>query len=461
MKERSNTTVEPFRAALSGSLILPGDPNYDEVRQIWNAMIDKKPAMIVQCSDSDDVVQAIAFARTNGLEISIRGVGHNIAGNSLCDDGLLIDLSTMKSVRVETEERRAYVDPGASLGDFDAAVQAHGLTTPLGINSTTGIAGLTLGGGFGWLTRKYGMTIDNLLSADLVTADGQKVKASKSENPDLFWAIRGGGGNFGVVTQFEFQLYPVGPAVLSGLVVYPFAEARQILEKYRTFAQKAPEDLSVWVVLRKAPPLPFLPEDVHGREVVVLALFYTGDPDKGRKLIEPLRQFGSPHGEHIGVQPYVDWQQAFDPLLTPGARNYWKSHNFEELSDGALDTALEYTGKLPSPQCEIFIAHLEGAPNRVAPDAMAYAHRNAKFVMNVHARWKEAKDDDACRDWARAFFKASEPYASAGAYVNFMTGDEGNTEVTAYGANYARLTQIKKQYDPDNIFHINHNIKPQ
>lgn len=460
MKELSHATVEPFRSALSGSMILPGDPNYDEVRQIWNAMIDKKPAAIVQCTDADDVIKSIAFARANGLEISVRGVGHNIAGNSLCDDGLMIDLSTMKNVRVDADQRRAYVDPGASLGDFDAAVQAHGLTTPVGINSTTGIGGLTLGGGFGWLTRKYGMTIDNLVSAEVITADGQKITASDSENQDLFWALRGGGGNFGIVTQFEFKLYPVGPDILSGLVVYPFAEAKQVLEKYRAFAQTAPEELCVWVVLRKAPPLPFLPEEVHGTEVVVFALFYGGDPEEGQKLIEPLRTFGTPHGEFIGVQPYVDWQQAFDPLLTPGARNYWKSHNFEELSDGALETAMEYTGRLPSPQCEIFIAHVEGAANRVAPDAMAYAHRSAKYVMNVHARWDEAKDDDACRDWARAFFKASTPYASAGAYVNFMTGDEGNTLDTAYGPNQPRLAQIKKKYDPDNVFHINHNIKP-
>ncbi len=460
MKELSNATLEPFRTALKGSIVLPSDPNYDEVRQIWNAMIDKKPAVIVQCADADDVAQSIAFARANGLEISVRGVGHNIAGNSLCDDGLMIDLSTMKKVKVDTEQRRAYVDPGASLGDFDAAVQAHGLTTPVGINSTTGIAGLTLGGGFGWLTRKYGMTIDNLLSADVVTADGQKVTASDNENPDLFWAIRGGGGNFGVVTQFEFKLYPVGPDVLSGLVVYPFAEAKQVLDQYRSFNQSAPEELSVWAVLRKAPPLPFLPEAVHGTEVVVFALCYSGDPAEGQKLIEPLRTCGTPHGEHIGVQPYAAWQQAFDPLLTPGARNYWKSHNFEELSDGALETAMEYTGKLPSPQCEIFIAHLEGASNRVPAEAMAYAHRSATYVMNVHARWDDAKDDDACRNWARDFFKDSQPYASAGAYVNFMTGDEGDALATAYGGNYARLAEVKKKYDPDNVFHINHNIKP-
>lgn len=461
MSELSKTNVESLRSALKGGIVLPGDPDYDEVRQIWNAMIDRKPAVIVQCSGPEDVIQAITFARANGLEISVRGAGHNIAGNAICDDGLMIDLSKMKAVKVDPGLRHAYVEPGATLGDFDAAAQVHGLATPVGINSTTGIAGLTLGAGFGWMTRKYGMTIDNLVSADVVTADGKLLKASEKENSDLFWAIRGGSGNFGVVTQFEFVLHPLGPEILSGLVVYPFEQAKEILEQYRSFTATAPEELNVWVVLRKAPPLPFLPEEVHGREVVVLAIFYGGDPEEGKQLIEPLRNFGTPHGEFIGVQPYVAWQQAFDPLLTPGARNYWKSHNFDELSDGALDTAREYAGKLPSPQCEIFIAHLEGMANRIAPDATAYAHRDTKFVMNVHARWDDAKDDDTCRDWARAFFKASEPYATAGAYVNFMTGDEGNVVATAYGANHTRLVQLKKKYDPENIFHINQNIKPE
>ncbi len=461
MNDLSHETTEAFRHALKGEIILPSDPNYDEVRQIWNAMIDRKPALIARCSGADDVVRAIGFARSNGLEISIRGAGHNIAGSAVCDDGLMIDLSTMKSVRVDSDRQRAYAEPGATLGDFDAAVQAHGLATPVGINSTTGIAGLTLGGGFGWLTRQHGMTIDNLISADVVTAEGEKVVASEDENPDLFWAIRGGGGNFGVVTRFEFKLHPLGPEVLAGLLVYPLEQAKEVLEGYRDFVRSAPEELNVWVVLRKAPPLPFLPEETHGRAVVVLAIFYGGAPDKGRQLIEPLRHFGVPYGEHIGTQPYVDWQQAFDPLLTPGARNYWKSHNFEELSDGALETVRAFAGKLPSPRCEIFIAHLDGAANRVPANAMAYAHRNAKFVMNVHARWEDARDDDPCRDWARAFFKASAPHASAGAYVNFMTGDESDPTATAYGENHARLAQIKEQYDPENVFHVNQNIKPK
>ncbi len=456
---RSEST-EQLKGDIKGEVVFPVDASYDEVREIWNGMIDKRPAVIVQCQGADDVVHALAFARRNGLDISIRGAGHNIAGNAICDDGLMIDLSTMKNVRVDTDRQRAYVKPGATLGVFDAAAQAHGLATPVGINSTTGLAGLTVGGGFGWLTRKYGMTVDNLISVEMVTVDGERVRVSEDENADLFWAIRGGGGNFGVVTQFEFKLYPVGPEILAGLIVFPFDQAKQVLTKYREFVESAPEELNVWVVLRQAPPLPFLPEDVHGKEVVVLPIFYGGDIEKGQKLIEPLRGFGDAHGEHIGAQPYVDWQQAFDPLLTPGARNYWKSHNFTKLSDGALDSIIEFAGKLPSAQCEIFIGLVAGAPNRVAPDAMAYGHRDAKFVLNVHARWDDARDDDTCITWAREFFKSSAPYASAGAYVNFMTEEEGDRVATAYGANFARLVEIKQKYDPENILHLNQNIKP-
>jgi FAD/FMN-containing dehydrogenase len=343
---------------------------------------------------------------------------------------------------------------------LDETTQAHSLATPVGINSTTGIAGLTLGGGFGWLTRKYGMTIDNLISVEMITAEGKKIRASEGDNADLFWAIRGGGGNFGVVTEFEFQLFPVGPEIVAGLIVFPFGQAKQVLTKYRQFVNSAPEALNVWVVLRKAPPLPFLPETVHGKEVVVLPVFYSGAVAEAEKLIAPLRTFGTALGEHIGPQPYVQWQKAFDPLLTPGARNYWKSHNFTELADGALDSVIEFAGKLPSPQCEIFIGLIAGASNRIAANAMAYGHRDARFVLNVHGRWDEAADDQKCIGWAREFFKASAPYASAGAYVNFMTAEEGDRVAAAYGSNYERLLEIKRRYDPENVFHLNQNIKP-
>lgn len=277
-----NDATEKLKDNLKGQIVLPDDPGYDKVRQIWNAMINRRPAVIVQCAEADDVSRAIMFARQNSLEISIRGAGHNIAGNAVCDNGVMIDLSTMRNVTVDPMKRRAYIEPGATLGDFDKAVQAHGLAAPVGINSTTGIAGLTLGGGIGWLTRKYGMTVDNLVSAEVITADGRKVRASENENADLFWAIRGGGGNFGVVTEFEFALHPVGPEILAGLIVFPFDQAKQVLTQYREFIESAPEELNVWVVLREAPPLPFLPEEAHGRKVVVLPIFYIAISPKVR-----------------------------------------------------------------------------------------------------------------------------------------------------------------------------------
>lgn len=453
--------IQELQTGIKGSVVRPGDPAYDEVRQIWNAMIDRKPAVIVRCASADDVAKAVTFARAQGLLLAVRGGGHNIAGNAVCDDGIMIDLSPMKSVHIDQQARRARVEPGCTLGDFDAAAQKFGLATPLGINSTTGVAGLTLGGGFGWLSRKHGMTIDNLISADVVTADGKQVRASEKENADLFWALRGGGGNFGVVTSFEFQLHPVGPEVLSGLIVFPFDQAKSVLKQFAQFTEKMPDDLNVWMVTRKAPPFPFLPADLHGKEIVALAVFYAGDPKEGEKLIAPLRGFGTPSGEHIGVQPYTAWQQAFDPLLTPGARNYWKSHNFAQLSDGALDAIIEFAGKLPSPQCEIFIGTIGGQTTRVAPDAMAYSSRDAKYVMNVHGRWETAAEDERCIAWAREFFAKSKPFASGGAYVNFMTAEETDRIAAAYGPSYDRLVAIKTKYDPTNLFHMNQNIKPK
>jgi len=452
--------IGELKAGIKGEILLPSDGAYEDARKIWNAMIDKRPAVIARCATTSDVVRGVNFARDNGLLLAVRGGGHNIAGNAMCDDGLVIDLSKMKAARVDPAERRVTIEGGATLADLDAATQAHGLATPVGINSTTGIAGLTLGGGFGWLSRKYGMTVDNLESAEVVTAAGEVVRASATERPDLYWALRGGGGNFGVVTRFEFRLHPVGPDVLSGLIVYPISEAKSVLQQYREFLAKAPDELSVWTVLRKAPPLPFLPETVHGKGIIALALIYAGDPKEGEPLIKPLRKFGTPLGEHVGVQPYVAWQQAFDPLLTAGARNYWKSHNFSTLKDGLLDAVIAYVGKLPSPQCEIFFGAIGGATTRPAPDSTAYPHRDAKFVMNVHGRWEDPADDKRCIGWARDYFNASAPFASGGVYVNFLTADEGDRVRSAYGPNYDRLAQVKRKYDADNLFRMNQNIEP-
>ena len=416
--------------------------------------------MVARCTSPADVVHALNFVRQHNVPFSLRGGGHNIAGNAVCDEGVMIDLSPMKKVDIDQQHHQGHVEPGCTLAEFDTAAQAYGLATPLGINSTTGVAGLTLGGGFGWLSRKYGLTVDNLLGVDVVTADGQQLHASESENADLFWGLRGGGGNFGIVTRFTFQLHPVGPNVLCGLIVFPFEQAKSVITQFARFTETMPDELNVWMVTRKAPPLPFLPEEVHGKEIVAFALCYAGDPAEGEKLIEPLRGFGTAYGEHIGVQPYTDWQQAFDPLLTPGARNYWKSHNFLTLDEGVIDTIIDYASTLPSPQCEIFIATLGGQASRVDPQAMAYSSRDANYVLNVHARWETAADDARCITWARDFFARSQPFASGGAYVNFLTEDETDRIAFAYGASYERLVAIKKQYDPENLFRINQNIRP-
>jgi FAD/FMN-containing dehydrogenase len=453
-------SLEALGAGLRGEIVTPDCETYDEVRSIWNAMVDRHPGLIVRCHGAADVRRAVSFARDAGLLMSVRSGGHHIAGNSVCEGGLMVDLSPMTSVRVDRDRRSVRVEPGARLGDLDAETQAVGLAVPVGINSTTGIAGLTLGGGFGWLSRKHGMTIDNLLSADLVTADGEIVTTSAESHPDLFWAIRGGGGNFGIVTSFEFRAHEVGPEVLAGLVVHPFAQAKAAIEFYREFAAGASDDLTVWVVLRKAPPLPFLPEEVHGTEVCVFALVHTGEVETANQDVRRLRVWGTPVGEHVGRVPFVAFQQAFDPLLTPGARNYWKSHNFTEIRDDLIDTVTSFASELPSDQSEIFIAQVGGAQGRVAPEATAYWARDAAFVMNVHARWEAAVDDDRCRGWAREFFSAAAPFASSGAYVNFMPGDDGGRVEAAYGGNYERLLEVKRRYDPDNCFRMNHNITP-
>ena len=455
-----DTHLEELQTGFRGDVILPTQEGYDAARQIWNAMIDKKPALIACCATTNDVSRAVRFAKDRGLPLAVRGGGHNIAGSALCDDGLVIDLSRMKAVRVNADARRAVIEGGATLADLDAATQLHGLATPLGINSTTGIGGLTLGGGFGWLSRSYGMTVDNLESAEVVLADGQVVRASALEHPDLFWALRGGGGNFGVVTRFEFRLHPVGPNVFAGLIVYPISQAKQVLQQYRELVAKTPDDLSVWAVLRQAPPLPFLPASVHGTGIVALAVLYTGSPDRGESLVEPLRRFGTTVGEHVGIQPYVAWQQAFDPLLAPGARNYWKSHNLSALPDKLIDVVVDCVNHLPSPHCEVFLAELGGAAAWPDPEAVAYPHRDARFVINVHGRWQDAVDDERCIAWTRDFFDRSAAFATGGVYVNFLTADDHYRVRAAYGVNYERLVRVKRAYDPGNLFRINQNITP-
>jgi len=452
--------AEGFAAQLRGSLLDGSAPSYEEARKVWNGMIDCKPRFIVRCASAADAAAAINFARDNGLAVAVRGGGHNIAGNAVCEGGLVIDFSGMRAVQVDAANKRARIEPGATLADVDRETQKFGLAVPVGINSTTGIAGLTLGGGFGWLSRKYGLTIDSLLSADVVTANGEQLRASPDENPDLFWALRGGGGNFGVVTSFEFALHEAGPEVLSGLVVHPFDAAEEVLKGYREALKTAPDELSCWAVMRKAPPLPFLPPEWHGKEVLILAVCYCGDMAAGEKAAAGLRSIGKPIADVVGPHPFVNWEQAFDPLLAPGARNYWKSHDFADLSDAAIEILVEAASRLPSPECEVFIAQLGGAVSRVAPDATAFPQRNAHYVMNVHGRWREPGQDQQCISWARGLFEAAKPHAIGTAYINFMPGDEPERVEAAYGINYRRLAEIKRRYDPGNFFRMNQNVRP-
>ncbi len=460
VRQLRRTDADALAARVSGGLLSAADGAYEEARKVWNGTVDRRPALIARCLNDADVQSAVRFAGAHRMLVSVRGGGHHIAGNAVAEGGLMIDLSGMRAVSVDAGNRTARVGPGALLADFDRAAQAHGLATPLGINSTTGVAGLTLGGGFGWLTRRYGMTIDNLLAATVVTADGEVRVASATSEPDLFWAVRGGGGNFGVVTSFEFQLHPVGPEIYAGLVVYPFAQARQVLRAWRDFTADAPEELSVWSVLRKAPPLPFLPASVHGTEVVVLAVVHSGEVAAGQRAAAPVLQFGEPIGSALMPTPYAAFQCAFDPLLTPGGRNYWKSNNFSTLTDSALDVVIEAAGRLPGPECEIFVAQLGAAMARVNPSATAYVGRDARYIMNVHGRWSDPHDDDRVRSWAREVFRNAAPHATGSGYVNFLTEDEAERVAASYGTNYPRLQAAKRRFDPDNLFRMNLNIEP-
>ena len=455
----NKSVIDDFKTKLLGNLIFKSDPDYDNVRVLWNGMIDRKPALIVRCSGTPDVIASVNFAREHNLMISARGGGHNVAGTASSDGGMMIDLSQMKGIRVDPDTRVAFVSPGATIHDVDHETQMFGLATPMGINSTTGIAGLTLGGGFGWLSRSFGLTADNLISADVLTADGKIINANENGTSDLLWGLRGGGGNFGIVTNFQYRLHPVGPQLLCGLIVHPFKDAHKVFKFYQDFTDKVTEKLSCYVVLRKAPPLPFLPEDVHGKEVFIIAIVYAGDIKEGEMILEPLRKFGNPVAEQIGPAPYEVFQQAFDPLLTPGARNYWKSLNFKKFNNEAMDIILKHVLQLPTPLSDIFIGNLGGAINRVEKDATAYPHRDINYIMNVHTRWEDKNLDDMCVEWARKFYNELSKFAEDSVYVNFIS--EGENRVTsAFGPNYEKLARLKKKYDPDNFFKINQNIKP-
>lgn len=453
--------MEAFKKQFRGEIITPNDERYDRSRQIWNGMFDRRPAIIAECVGTSDVISAVNFARINNLLIAVKGGGHNSAGNSVCDDGIMIDLSRMRRVNVDPKNKAVRVDGGALLGDMDYETQLYGLAVSGGgIVSHTGVGGLTLGGGFGWISRKHGLAIDNLVSAEVVTADGKLLTARADENPDLFWGIRGGGGNFGIVTSFEFKCVEIGPKVYSGLIIKKFEDTKAYMQFHRDYARSLPDEMTAWMVVRHAPPLPFLPTVVHGKMVLIVPFVWLGEEAEGARLVAPIREATAPHGEAIGMNPWVAWQSGFDGLVEHGARNYWKSHHLKELSDDCIDRVIEFAGSMPSDEIEVFIPHMEGAPSRVSADETAYVHRYTPFVLNIHTRWRDISDDKKNLAWARDFHSATEPFAQ-GVYVNFLS-DEGEERVrAAYTPEvWDRLVRVKKKYDPKNLFQMNQNIKP-
>jgi FAD/FMN-containing dehydrogenase len=445
-----------------GELIRPDDPGYGDARRVWNGTIDKRPTLIARCTGTDDIVAALRFARERELPLAVRGGGHGVAGTAVSDGGVVIDLSPMKGVSVDPQARVARVQAGVLLGELDTATQAFGLATPAGIVSHTGVSGLTLGGGIGWLSRKLGATVDNLRSARVVTADGEHVNASERENPDLFWGLRGGGGNFGIVTEFEFRLHPVGPTVLAGPVYYALEDGFEVLRRYREVAAAAPDELTTILNLRQAPALPLLPAELHGRPVVTVVACWAGELERGERAVQPLRELGTPLVDLLGRRPFLELQGLFDPAVPHGWHYYWKSIETPPFEEALIDTLIDHTSRITSPRSYTIIFQLGGALARVAEDATAYSQRDAHFNVNINAVWLEGdtRADEHIR-WTRDFYGAVEPHAGGRVYVNFL-GDEGEERVrAAYGEEkYERLRALKRRYDSTNVFRLNPNIAP-
>jgi FAD/FMN-containing dehydrogenase len=454
----TSAAIDGFR----GRLIRADHADYDLARAVWNGAIDRRPRLIARCSGTADVAAAVRFARDHDLEIAIRGGGHNVAGTAVCEDGLVIDLSAMRGVRVDPAGRRAWVQGGALWGDVDHETQAHGLATTGGIVSHTGVAGLTLGGGIGWLMRKHGLTVDNLLAVDVVTAGGELLRASEDEHPDLFWALRGGGGNFGVVTAFEFRLHPVGPTVLAGPILWDASDAGEVLRFYRDFVHDAPDELGTVVRFGTAPPLADIPAELHWRPVVMVGTCYAGAIEAGERALRPLRACRTPLLDLAGPAPYVAFQSGIDSTVVHGWHYYWKSTHLPELRDDLIDVITAHAFACSSPRSYVAMFHLKGAVSRVAEGATAFGNRQASHAVTLDGVWRPGEAFGE-RDiaWAREFFAALGPFR-AGVYVNFLAGDEDPGRVReAYGASvYDRLVEVKSRYDPDNVFHHNQNIRP-
>ncbi len=456
------TAIQELASSLRGQLLQPGDEGYDESRKVYNAMIDRHPSLIARCADVADVIAAVNFARENELTVAIRGGGHNVAGFGTVDEGIVIDLAGMRGVRVDPAKRSVRVEGGCTWGDVDHAAHPFRLAVPCGIISTTGVAGLTLGGGTGYLTRKYGLTVDNLISADVVTGDGSLVAASADENEDLFWAIRGGGGNFGVVTSFEFRAHPVSE-IYGGPIFYPIEKTKDVLRFFREYIAAAPPEMGAFFAFQKGPPVPFMPDNLVDVTMCAIVACYAGeDLSKGEEVVKPLlEELGPPAALHVDRMPLPALNSAFDPLLPPGLQHYWKADFFDELSDEAIEAHLKHGPDVPTVQSTVHVYAIDGAPQRVGQGETAFNYRDANFNVVIAGMWPDAADNEKNIKWVRDYFDALHPHSAGGAYVNFMMADEGQERVAAsYRDNYQRLVEVKNKYDPANLFHMNQNIKP-
>jgi FAD/FMN-containing dehydrogenase len=459
----SAEAVREFQSRLQGHLIRPGDDGYDEARAVWNGMIDRRPALIVRCANVQDVVEAVNFARDNDLLLSVRGGGHNVAGHATNDGGLVIDLSHLKGIHVDPTMQTARAQGGVTWGELDAATQAHGLATPGGVVSETGIAGLTLGGGLGWLRSKYGLSCDNLISAEVVTANGNIINASEHENIDLLWGLRGGGGNFGVVTTFEYQLHPVGPQVMFVFVLHDGTgdNMKKGLQFYREFSATAPDEASTIAVCGKVPPDPAFPAELHEHPYILFGAVYAGPADEGERVLQPLLDFGKPLLDFSGVKPYVEAQKAWDADYPKGKRYYWKSLNLMRLDDAVIDRIVKYARQQASSHSTVDIWHIGGAVKR-PNDASAFHGRHAAFLLSPEANWEHPEDDEANIGWLRSFIADMEEFSDGSRYLNFAGfQEEGDMLVRkAFGPQYERLVALKQKYDPNNLFRLNQNVKP-
>ena len=452
-------SFNPLRTRLQGELIEPQDDGYDEARSVWNAMIDKHPAAIAKCSGVADVITAVNFARQNDILLSVKGGGHHVSGSAVCDGGLTIDLSTMNGIWVDPESKTALAQAGATWGEVDHETQQFGLATVGGQDPNIGVAGMTLGGGIGWLSRKYGLTIDNLLEAKVVTAEGTYVTANDNTNPELFWALRGGGGNFGVVTSFKFRLHEVGPDVLAGSLIYPVEDAPKVARYYRDFMEEAPRELRTLYGLLVLGEESYLPEQLHNRRVAIIISLYAGDPSDGYDALNPLREFGQPISDSITERPYTEFQRA--GMSDEPYRVYLRSQYLERLSDEVIEMIVDYSKEAPSWGSTVFISHRGGAETEPTPEATAYPHRRDAFHVLIESRWDDPAADFENKEWVREFYRALAPHTFGGPAMNFLTYDESEDRVrSAYGDNYPRLVDVKHRWDPENLFRMNQNIKP-